>query len=452
MIKKKTALYVRVSTDAQYEEGYSVEVQCRKLTKWCELHDIDFFEHYVDGGFSGSNIERPEMKRLIEDIKCKKIERVVVYKLDRLSRSQKDTIFLLEDVFEPYNVGFISLNESFDTTTPYGKAMIGILSVFAQLERENIRERTRMGMNERVRQGLWPGGGRVPFGYDYNRKKGILEPNGDAETVKQIFNLYCEGYSSTRLADMFGFKGDKLVLNILGRKTYAGYIIYNDMEIKAQHQPIISLETYEKTQSIRKKRAIKTEYTSDYLLSGLVYCGKCGAKMRYQKWGKRTLIYCYSQQKSRKNLIKNPNCDNMRAEAFELEEAVISDIKRFSLEYIKKKQRAEETGVYNILNKRYKEITEKIKRLYNLYAQQGDEILLETINENKKELGDIEKSIEREKQRSAVNKEKAEHTKMIKGLKDGWELMSFEEKRRIVLILIDKVIYTDGEIEIYYNF
>ena len=171
----KTALYIRVSTDAQFEEGYSVDAQKEKLEQYCKLKDISDYEFYVDGGWSGSNIERPEMKRMITDIKNREISAVIVYKLDRLSRSQKDTVFLLEDIFNPNECNFISLNENFDTTTPYGKAMIGILSVFAQLERENIRERTRMGMYERVKSGLWMGGGRIPFGYDYDKNSEVTK-------------------------------------------------------------------------------------------------------------------------------------------------------------------------------------------------------------------------------------------------------------------------------------
>ena len=151
--EKITAVYVRVSTDAQFEEGYSIDAQEEKLRQWCRLKDYTNVEVYQDGGWSGSNLDRPAMKKLISDITCRRVGRVVVYKLDRLSRSQKDTLFLLEEVFIPYDVEFYSLNENFDTSTPYGKAMIGILSVFAQLERENIRERTRMGMYERVKSG-----------------------------------------------------------------------------------------------------------------------------------------------------------------------------------------------------------------------------------------------------------------------------------------------------------
>lgn len=150
-------MYIRVSTNFQFEEGYSVGAQTEKLEKYCNYQEIDNYDLYIDGGYSGSNLNRPEMKRLIKEIQEGKVESVVVVKLDRLSRSQKDTIYLLEDVFEANDVGFISLNENFDTTTPYGKAMVGILSVFAQYERENIRERTQMGITERIKTGKWRG-------------------------------------------------------------------------------------------------------------------------------------------------------------------------------------------------------------------------------------------------------------------------------------------------------
>ena len=113
-----SAIYIRVSTDAQREEGYSIDAQKEMLTAYCVSKGIKKYEYYIDGGFSGSNIERPELKRLIDDVKKGKIGCVLVYKLDRLSRSQKDTLYLIEDVFNPNNVDFVSLNESMDTSTP----------------------------------------------------------------------------------------------------------------------------------------------------------------------------------------------------------------------------------------------------------------------------------------------------------------------------------------------
>ena len=140
---KTAAIYIRVSTDAQFEEGYSVEAQKEQLVAYCVSKGIKRYQLYIDGGWSGSNIDRPELQKLINEIKENKISHVIVYKLDRLSRSQKDTLYLIEDVFNPHGVDFVSLNESMDTSTPMGRLMLGILSAFAQLERENIRLRRR---------------------------------------------------------------------------------------------------------------------------------------------------------------------------------------------------------------------------------------------------------------------------------------------------------------------
>ena len=201
---KKTALYIRVSTEAQREEGYSIEAQTEMLKGYCISKNVTEYELYIDGGFTGANIERPEMRRLISDIRDNKINSVVVYKLDRLSRSQKDTLYLIEDVLNPAGVSFVSLNENMDTSTPIGRAMLGIMSAFAQLERETIRERTRMGMRERVRSGLWRGGGNVAFGYDYDKGSGKLVPNADADTVRLVFSLYNGGRSASDTAKLAG--------------------------------------------------------------------------------------------------------------------------------------------------------------------------------------------------------------------------------------------------------
>lgn len=149
----KVAIYVRVSTTSQLEEGYSIDEQKAKLTSYCDIKDWNIYEIYTDGGFSGSNTERPALEQLIRDAERKKFDTVLVYKLDRLSRSQKDTLFLIEDVFIKNGIEFLSLQENFDTSTPFGKAMIGLLSVFAQLEREQIKERMQLGKLGRAKAG-----------------------------------------------------------------------------------------------------------------------------------------------------------------------------------------------------------------------------------------------------------------------------------------------------------
>lgn len=448
--KRKAALYIRVSTDAQYEEGYSVEAQKKKLEQWCAMKDIEQYEFYIDGGFSGSNLDRPEIKRMIDDIKNELVECVVVYKLDRLSRSQKDTIYLLEDVLLPYGVGFVSLNENFDTSTPYGKAMIGILSVFAQLERENIRERTRMGMYERVKSGLWRGGGNPPLGYDY--KNGELIPNDKAEDVRQIFKLYASGYSGTQIAKMFGIKSDTQIYNILERDTYIGNMKYNGETLKGNHEPIISEELWNAVQEERGKRNHAHITQSEYLLTGLLFCGKCGARMRYQKWGKDGLkIYCYSQQTNKLNMIKDPDCDNEKLNACEVEEAVIHDLFRVCDERAKEnKQVNSRDSNLNILNIQYKATAEKIKRLYNLYANDGNEILLETINELKSQLLVLQEKIEAEGNIEKAKLEIATKRNEVKDLKALWKNMNISERKKAVRLYISRVEITDGNIDIKY--
>ena len=245
---KHTALYLRVSTEAQADEGYSLAAQAEKLEAYCRMKGIDRFTQYVDGGFSGSNLSRPAVTQLIDCIRRGEVERVVVYKLDRLSRSQKDTLYLIEDVFAPHGVDFVSINENIDTGTPYGRAMIGILSAFAQLERENIFLRTRMGMVERVRQGYWPGGGKIPFGYDYDAAKGILVPNRDADTVREIYARYLAGESAGSIARALGLRYEHLVRQILDRESNTGIILYKGERYPGRHEPLIDRETWLRAQ------------------------------------------------------------------------------------------------------------------------------------------------------------------------------------------------------------
>ena len=164
----RVALYIRVSTQEQAKEGYSIGEQEDRLRKFADAHDWTIVKIYTDAGHSGANQERPALQDMIMDIKAGLIDKVAVYKLDRLSRSQKDTLELIEDVMLANKCDFESMTEKFDTATSFGRAMVGILAVFAQLEREQIKERMSMGMEARLKTGKWRGG-LVPFGYDYEK-------------------------------------------------------------------------------------------------------------------------------------------------------------------------------------------------------------------------------------------------------------------------------------------
>ena len=451
-MNKIAAIYIRVSTDAQREEGYSIDAQKEMLTAYCVSKGIKKYEYYIDGGFSGSNIDRPELKRLIEDVKNGKINCVLVYKLDRLSRSQKDTLYLIEDVFNPHNVDFISLNESMDTSTPLGRLMLGILSAFAQLERENIKERTSMGMKERVKEGYWMGGGRVPFGYDYDQSLGILVPNRDAETVRRIYELYLDGYSLNAISRMLGLRYEKLARQILMRKSNAGYIVYNGEEYKGKHEAIISLETYEKAMQKMQERSGKFKGSAQNLLTGLVRCGVCGAKMRYQMWGKQGYrLVCYSKDKSKPHLVKDPNCTNGGIWAVELEDVVKEDLFSIGLKTSNKKMNTEK-DVLEILRENETKATEKLKRLYNLYAVAADDALKETIDEAKKSLAEIQSQINREEKQKILSKNRREIRKRLSTLRESWEYMTDKERRKVVESCVEEITVANDNVDIYYKF
>lgn len=450
-MEKKAAIYIRVSTEGQREEGYSIDAQTELLEAFCVSREIKKRELYIDGGFTGSNIDRPAMMRLIEDIQHGEISHVIVYKLDRLSRSQKDTLYLIEDVFSPAGVTFISMNENMDTSTPIGRAMLGIMSAFAQLERETIRERTRMGMQERVKNGFWPGGGKIPFGYDYDREKGILVPNSDAETVRKAYDLYLAGYSTDKIAEMLGLRYEHLALQILKRKTNAGFIVYNGTEYKGRHQPIISLETYEKTMEAMRARARKPISGGGYLLTGLIVCGKCGAKMRYQKWGKTDCkIVCYSADKSKRHLIRDPNCDNKRHSAWEIEEIVLEDLFSLSVKQEKETTKKKET-VLDILKNQEGAAKAKLRRLYDLYGDSGDEMLLDAITSQKKTLAALAERIRDEENVRKKAEEIQKTKKEIGEIREVWPYLSMREKKKVIRSCVEKIVITDDKVDVYYT-
>lgn len=450
------ALYIRVSTDRQAEEGYSIDVQKERLIAFTKTLDgLVSYELYIDDGFSGANLERPAMKRLMEDAEKGVLTHVCVYKLDRLSRSQKDTLFLIEDIFLPNNIAFISVQESFNTSTAFGRAVVGILSVFAQLERENIFERTRSGMQKRVEAGYWPGGGGVPFGYDYDSEKGILVPNKDAETVRQVYELYLQGLSLQNIADLLGLKYEKLASQILNRKTNIGLIEYNGVEYKGLHEPIVSEEVFEKAmaqKALRSEKRLVT--TTSHLLSGLVYCGVCGAKMRYQKWGKAGYkLVCYSRQFSKPYLVRDPNCDNEPVWAEEVEQAVISDLFAFTAEEIPEDGTVRNSlSPLDLLEQKASEERLRLRRLYELYAAEGNPVLLEAIKEQKDKTEQAEALLLSEKEKGRLSTEAGQARNRLKNVRESWPVIDDREKRVLICSVIRRITITHDSVRIEYKF
>lgn len=248
--KIKAAAYIRVSTDEQAESGYSLELQRERITAQITAKGWQLVEIYEDAGQSGGKLDRPALKKMLSEIGNGNINAVVVYKLDRLSRKQRDTMYLIEDVFLKQNIELVSISESLDTSSPTGRAMIGMLSVFAQLERDTITERLSDGRKQKAKTGGYAGG-NVAIGYTSERGKKVLDIDSQkAAAIKRAFELKESGLTLQKIADSLNAEGHTTkqnalftptqVMRILKRREfYQGLYGYSDIITKGQHAAII---------------------------------------------------------------------------------------------------------------------------------------------------------------------------------------------------------------------
>jgi site-specific DNA recombinase len=455
---KRVAIYIRVSTQEQVLEGYSIQAQKERLINYCKAREWSLSEIFVDPGYSGKNLKRPDIQRLIQNIKNFNI--VLVWRLDRLSRSQKDTMYLVEDVFLKNKVDILSLSESLDTSTPWGIAMIGILSSFSQLDRENIRERTKIGRRERAKEGLFHGGGFAPIGYDYIDGRLIVN-EFEALQIKEIFNLYLQGYGQDRIIDTLNSKGYRhkygtwnnraTIMRVLSNPLYTGKI---SKEFQGLHIPIVSEEDFNQIQSIRKgKRDLDRKYFQySELLSGLIFCDNCGARYYVKKARSRNNTYkyyeCYSRGKINKEMIKDPDCNNRIIRVEELNSLIEEEILKISLDRevidsIISPEENNQPDRKEIIEKEINGINRQINKLLDLY--QIDSIPLTELNKRMSALASQKQSLEQQTKEiencsQAVVKSKDDVLQILLNFPFLWEKASFEEKRNIINILINKII------------
>jgi len=323
------AIYTRVSTteglaqeftslDNQRESAESY-IQSQKSEGWAALP-----EHYDDAGFTGANTDRPALQKLMADIKEGKISCVVVYKVDRLSRSLLDFSQLLES-FEQNNVTFVSVTQSFSTNTSMGRLTLNILLSFAQFEREIISERTRDKMAASKKKGKWVGG-KPPLGYNIDKENRKLVVNSEeAEIVKEAFNLYLEKKSLLSVAIALNernrltkhrtsSKGKKSggvkfkntsIQTIVKNPFYIGKVHHAGVLYQGEQERIISDDVFQKAQEIlasnRRERKIAGVVINIGLLNGILRCKACGSAMFYiySKKGANKYHYylCSSAQK-----------------------------------------------------------------------------------------------------------------------------------------------------------
>lgn len=466
----RAALYIRVSTPEQAQEGYSVGEQKERLIAYCKAKGWVIADIYVDGGYTGSNLNRPGMQRLISE--TDKFDLVLVYKLDRLSRSQRDTLYLIEEVFRPNNVDFISMQESFDTSTPFGKAMVGLLAVFAQLEREQIKERTWMGRIARAKEGLYHGGGHIPVGYDYENGHLIVNPY-EAEQVRKIYDWYLSGSSLKAIANRLQEEGYTNryssyaswtgVRNILMNETYTGRLHFGDVVIDGAHEAIISKEQFAAVQVLHEKKyeQYRSTFQSNHMLTGLIFCGYCGARYYLRNSGKYTYYACYSRTKQVKRMVKDPNCKNKVWKGADLEPIVEAKVRellsspQMAAEIrAARKPRAAPVDKNAGVEKKLKDIDKQIGKLMELY--QRDDIPADLLGDRIKKLYAERIALEAVLEPAEPEDEGNVPLDLVEALISDaaqvWDFADVSQKHRILQSLVSRIVLTGDDVEIEWSF
>ncbi len=494
------AIYSRQSLDKK--DSISIDVQidfCKK-----EFDNSQEYKVYTDKGYSGKNIQRPAFSELMADVESGKISKIVVYRLDRISRSITDFANIIE-ILEKSNVAFVSSTEKFDTSTPMGRAMVYIVMVFAQLERETIAERIRDNYYARGKQGFFLGG-PAPFGYDNNKIKidnkniTVLQANDDIEIVKRVFIEYANTNKSlgsiakglkSEYGDKYGVWNNIKLSRILHNPVYVkadsdiyqyyknlqcilpneieefigvnGCSLYGKRDRGANkyrnltentlalslHNGVVSSNLFLKCQyKLVQNKQIKNSGKGKHSwLTGIIKCGYCGYSMTIKK-------YQYANKVDKKYLScsgkANNNCDTVLDTniLLDVENYVESEIIKFISNLSNDNVKVEETQ--NIEANRIKielyDIEMQIEKLINNLSVAND-VLITYINNKIVELDEMKKSKIAELEKCTFANSSCDMPTI-----EEWQNADFEKRKAMVLKLISKVYVKNGKIKIEWNY
>lgn len=242
----KIAIYIRVSTEEQASTGVSLQAQEESLVNYCKTYNYDIYKIYKDAGKSAKSLKgRPEMLKLLKDAEVHKFDAILIYKLDRFSRSLKDLILTIEKL-KNWNVDFISLQDKIETNSASGKLMFHIISSFAEFERDIIGERTKFGMEKKAKDGEIQN--RAPLGYIIKNKKMLPNPE-TKDLIPEIFEFFIKYQSLTKTAKHYGYS-TRGIKKLLMNKTYLGMIKFGEAWRFGKHEAILDPSLFERVQKI----------------------------------------------------------------------------------------------------------------------------------------------------------------------------------------------------------
>jgi len=254
----RAALYARVSTEDQAQEGFSLEAQMKKLEAYCRSEDMEPVGRYIDDGYSGTKTNRPEYQRMLSEIDS--WDAIVVLKMDRIHRNSVNFTQMM-DLLRKKNKDFISVYDQFDTVSTMGKFVMDIMQRIAQLESEQIGDRVRMAMQFKARSKSGSLGGPQPYGYEYvNGKLRVIED--EAHIVRAIFNMYIRGSTLQDICDYLNNAGIESKKGVGWSKQTVSNIIHNPLYIGKREWDHIEITPVTPIVSWDKFKAVNPEYGS----------------------------------------------------------------------------------------------------------------------------------------------------------------------------------------------
>ena len=446
--RKRLALYTRVSTIEQSEEGYSIDEQERLLRSWAEKNNYEVYKCYSDRGISGKDIKnRPALKELLKDAEEKKFDMVISWKINRISRKLADVLKIV-DILEKNDITFKSYSEPFETDTPAGKMQFQMMALIGEFERGTIAQNVKMGMCAKAKAGEWCGG-RV-LGYDLvpienqegakRRKSKLIINEREAESIRLIFNEYVngKGYKAiTNKLNKLGYKTKKnndfsvnSIREILTNPVYIGKVRYNVRQNWAEkrrrninanpiitdgiHEAIIDEKLWDKVQVIMESKKGKPSriYDGEYPLTGILRCPKCGAGMVISRTTnkladgtkKRIAYYCCGAWKNKGTSVCNSNTirvDKANEYVFNKISELLSNEKMVEtiVNNINKERHSKVNPAKKALeriDKGLEKIDRKKTKLFEAYEEEL--ISKEEFKERKDELNKRAKSLQEEKE------------------------------------------------------
>lgn len=461
----RTAIYIRVSTDEQANEGFSIASQKERLTAYVHSQEWDIYDFYVDDGYSAKDTKRPALQRMLKDAENNKIDVVLVHKLDRFTRNVRDLYSLLDD-FEKCKVGFRSAQEQFDTTTPLGRAMMGMLGIFAQWERETIAERVYWGQEQMVNEGKRPGA-IAPIGYDLVDGELIVNPI-EAKFVRELFTLYINNNGIPTIAKILHERNITMNVGtihyILMNPIYSGKIRWNyrkngirtnnETIVDADHEAIISEEEFALVQSLLKKRGqSKRAATSDFPFTGIIKCSRCGnsfagcSRLRKKKSGtvKERFYRCSGK-------INYGSCDMPHIAEWKIEEEFLRvleiDKKQLS-KMVNIPKPPKEKSALDEMKRELDQIAKRRKRWQVAFANGLIELdeLRQHIEPDKKKESELRESINNLPEIKAPSYTKEEFISQLLQLRKIWpEIDDSMAKKMFIEDLFESItIHTDAE-------